>query len=228
MGSHEARRVDQTSAPASNALPHQASRMPHRRTSLPQLLQAIDGTLRPLAASRGLAFSVEPVTPLPTQIEGDSHRLWQIVMAIAENAVRFTAAGSVSIRCGIADLSERPTLELDIADTGGGFSVTECDELFEARPSTEGIAETWPGSGLSLMLARTMAQLMDGEIMLLRNERGVGATLRISLPVTIPSDATFVLTIPIGVAATSSACGDGAAAIPSESPLHVRQRRSAA
>jgi PAS domain S-box-containing protein len=99
-------------------------------------------------------------------VEGDPVRLRQILTNLVGNAIKFTAAGSVSIRCTlVAQTTEDLTVRFEVKDTGIGIKPEDKQKLFrsfsQVDPST---TREYGGTGLGLAIAKQLVSMMDGEI----------------------------------------------------------------
>ncbi|MGO4394173.1 ATP-binding protein [Variovorax sp. M-6] len=131
------------------------------------------------AAEKGLAFRFEPSGGLPDMVRADEKRVRQILINLLGNAIKFTAAGQVTLRLRYA----REFAAIEIEDTGPGMSAAELGRIFEpfARGATAGPAA--PGAGLGLTIAKMLVDLMGGE-MSVQSTPGVGSrfSVRLFLP----------------------------------------------
>ena len=75
------------------------------------------------------------------------------------NAVRFTEAGSVTVRV-LADASGRPE-RIDVIDTGIGIPEERLGDIFRAFEQAEpGTHARYGGTGLGLAITRSLLRLM--------------------------------------------------------------------
>ncbi len=118
------------------------------------------------AAAKNLRLSLDVAEQVPVSVVGDAGRLRQILLNFLSNAVKFTAAGSVSVF-----VSRQPTLgkvvmlRFSVRDTGIGLSREQLAKLFQ--PFTQGDSSTtrhFGGSGLGLIIAKRLAELMGGTV----------------------------------------------------------------
>ena len=103
---------------------------------------------------------------LPPVLRGDPVRLGQVLVNLANNAVKFTERGSVTIRVGWQEESDAGLLlRFEVEDTGIGIAPETCQRLFrifeQADPST---TRRYGGMGLGLAISRHLVELMGGEI----------------------------------------------------------------
>ncbi|MEJ8815190.1 ATP-binding protein [Variovorax ureilyticus] len=128
------------------------------------------------ALEKGLAFRFEPTGTLPEVVRADEKRVRQILINLLGNAIKFTAAGEVTLRVRYA----REFAAIEIEDTGTGMSPEELGRIFEpfARGSTAVGAAS--GAGLGLTIAKMLIDLMGGE-MSVQSTLGVGSVFRVRL-----------------------------------------------
>jgi CheY-like chemotaxis protein len=100
-------------------------------------------------------------------------------MNLVGNAVKFTAAGSVSVRFEV----EPPAfLRVLVRDSGIGISKEDQPRLFVPFSQADGTAARgFGGSGLGLAISRRLVELMDGEIGV-ESERDQGSTFWFRIP----------------------------------------------
>jgi signal transduction histidine kinase/ActR/RegA family two-component response regulator len=148
----------------------------------------------PQAQRKSIAFRCELQGRLPQAVRGDERRLRQILLNVIGNAVKFTAAGSVTLR--VTHL--RDMARFDIIDTGPGMDEAELARVFE--PFERGSAEGG-GSGLGLTIARMLTDLMGGE-MTVHSAPGQGS--RFGIRLFLPEIDAAALPEPAGLRPTRS------------------------
>lgn len=140
-----------------------------------------------------LVVTVDP--DMPDVLEGDPHRIQQILMNLISNAIKFTAEGRVEVALhpvAPADGGARQ-FEFSVSDTGNGIAPEVQRKLFS--PFTQGatdVARKYGGTGLGLAICRRLAELMDSEITLASAPgRGSRFAFRLALPVLddVPAEA---------------------------------------
>jgi PAS domain S-box-containing protein len=136
--------------------------------------------LAPAVAEKGIRLSASIDPLLPARVIGDARRLRQILLNLADNAVKFTAVGGVGIR---VERAEAPgQVRFVVADTGIGMPPEVQARLFgrfaQAGPET---ARRYGGSGLGLMICKRLVGLMGGRIVL-ASSPGKGSTFSFEIP----------------------------------------------
>ena len=136
-------------------------------------------TLNFHAQKRGLAL-VEDIDPsLPKKLVGDQFWLRQIVMNLVHNAVKFTKAGSVTVR--FFKRGEDHWV-IQVIDTGVGIPPEAQKRVFEAFEQMNSLETSrQSGFGLGLSIVAKLTSIMNGMIEL-KSEAGKGCTFTVVLP----------------------------------------------
>nr|MBC7611792.1 PAS domain S-box protein [Pseudopedobacter sp.] len=105
---------------------------------------------------------------LPTLVRGDKTRLYQILINLLNNAIKFTEKGFVKISVCLVSVEEDfTTLHFEISDTGIGIPEDKFDYIFELFTQAESnTTRKYGGTGLGLSIAKRLIELFDGEIKL--------------------------------------------------------------
>jgi PAS domain S-box-containing protein len=128
------------------------------------LLGEIVGCLRPLADEKGLALELLSGEQ-PVMVICDRRTLWQVLMNLGNNAIKFTDEGSVRFELGRRADGDRRVTRFAITDTGCGIAHEDQARLFlafEQIPSADGPPSE--GTGLGLHISQTLAAVIGGEI----------------------------------------------------------------
>jgi two-component system sensor histidine kinase/response regulator len=158
------------------------------------LLKAIEGVLSPLAAraaAKALDFSYSVQPDLPDRLIGDAQRLRQILMNLADNAVKFTPAGKVEISVrGESVAAFGIQLHFTVFDTGIGIAKARHGQIFEPFTQVDGSnTRKYGGTGLGLSIASSLVQLMGGRIWL-ESELGQGSTFHFTVRLELANSAS--------------------------------------
>ncbi|MEK6703169.1 MAG: ATP-binding protein [Planctomycetota bacterium] len=162
-------------------------------TPLVQVLGEVASLMRPRALGKGLALSMCLGSPVPARVQSDPTRLRQILMNLAGNAVKFTESGGVTMTIGVEAHDGQSLLVVDIVDTGPGMTDEQAGRLF----ATFGQADTTVtrkhgGTGLGLTISRRLANLMGGDVKLLRTQPGKGSCFRLVLPLNVCAGSAMI------------------------------------
>ena len=144
---------------------------------LETLLDDVAGVMLEETAAKGLALAFDVAPDMPQQLIGDSRRLRQILINLADNAVKFTETGSIALSARVqARTGDAVLLHFAVKDTGRGLTEKQLGRLFQSFQQADmSITRKFGGTGLGLATSRKLAELMGGEIGV-RSQTGVGST----------------------------------------------------
>lgn len=150
---------------------------PHPMDLEPVVRAAVD-TVRPAAETKGVKLSSGIESGV--FVNGDAHRLQQVVWNLLTNAVKFTPAGGevfVTMR------SEDREATIEVRDTGHGIDPAFIPHVFERfRQADSSSTRAHMGLGLGLAIVRHLAELHGGTISAESRGLGKGSTFRVRLP----------------------------------------------
>ena len=136
------------------------------------VIEEVIETLMSKASEKRLELCYEMAENVPSSVNGDPGRIKQILLNLVSNAIKFTRHGEVWVKCDIP--SPMPSLELDpnevflqfsVKDTGSGFTNEDAKLLFKPYSQIDSSDNrNIGGTGLGLILCRTMVELHGGKI----------------------------------------------------------------
>jgi signal transduction histidine kinase len=159
----------------------EAGRMPLHLTTfpLPELVREVLAELEPLLERTDLRVTAE-IAPRVPEVSSDRAKVKQIVLNLVTNAIKFTPAGSVTVRVGGAPRAREVTVA--VADTGIGIAGADQERVFEDfRQADSSPARAYGGAGLGLAICRRLATMLDGRVTL-ESAPGQGSTFTLALP----------------------------------------------
>jgi two-component system OmpR family sensor kinase len=120
--------------------------------------------------------------PETLPVTGDADRLRQLLLALLDNAVRYSKPGQ-DVRLEAARVEgEGGRVEVRIHDAGIGIAAEELPKVFDrSHRAPNAISHRADGSGLGLPIARVLARGHGGEITLASNPAS-GTTATLTLP----------------------------------------------
>ncbi len=151
----------------------------HRDFSVFHILDQVESILGVKAGEKGLRIIRETGPNLPVRLIGDPGRIRQILLNFANNAVKFTAEGTITIRVFSEDQDDRHAhLCFEVADTGTGISPEAMKRLFTPFSQADAsVSRKYGGTGLGLAISKQLAELMHGEVSA-ESEEGKGSVFR--------------------------------------------------
>ena len=116
---------------------------------------------------------------VPRFLKGDPLRLGQVLINLANNAVKFTEEGEIVISAQLVKENEdQVTLEFSVSDTGIGLSPVQIDNLFKAFSQADtSTTRKYGGTGLGLTICKRLVGMMGGEIRV-QSTPGQGSTFK--------------------------------------------------
>lgn len=122
------------------------------------------------------------IPPDLSPVMADPDRLQQILFNLVWNAIKFTEAGSVTIRAIQSGRRTGDPVEIQIEDTGIGVPLEKQDLIFESfRQADSSVSRPYGGAGLGLSITRYLVELHGGRIRLQSNP-GSGSLFSFTLP----------------------------------------------
>ena len=120
-------------------------------------------------------FSV--ASDVPLSLVGDSLRLGQVLINLANNAIKFTESGEILVCTDmVTQEADRVTLKFSVSDTGVGLTQEQIDKLFQAFSQADSsTTRKYGGTGLGLTISKRLVNMMGGEIWV-ESEPGKGST----------------------------------------------------
>jgi signal transduction histidine kinase/CheY-like chemotaxis protein len=145
-------------------------------------------TVEPLALHKQLQIESSVAADVPEWVSGDAHRLRQVLVNLAGNAVKFTEKGRIGIRVEPASPApgatgpDKQMLCFSVSDTGIGILKEQMEIIFEPFRQGDGsITRRFGGTGLGLAISRRFVEVMGGRIEV-ESQPGEGTTFRCTIP----------------------------------------------
>jgi CheY-like chemotaxis protein/HPt (histidine-containing phosphotransfer) domain-containing protein len=136
------------------------------------------GFVRGAAQEKDLDLTVEYDPELPRWVNGDPHRLRQVLVNLLGNAIKFTRQGTV----GLVVHSGHSQTCFRVTDTGIGMDSAQIARIFTAFEQADGTTtRQFGGTGLGLAISRDLVELMGGSITA-ESVPGQGSTFQVCLP----------------------------------------------
>jgi len=129
------------------------------------------------ACDVGLEFSCFVDPEMPAMLQGDPGRLRQVLVNLANNAIKFTERGEVAISATLdAETDTQATIRFTVRDTGIGIPADRMSRLFKSFSQVDAsTTRNYGGTGLGLAISKRIAELMGGQVGV-ESIEGVGST----------------------------------------------------
>ncbi len=141
------------------------------------LRESIEETLTliaPSAHNKNIELSLRISEQLPDSLIGDAMRIKQILVNLANNAIKFTDLGSVTIDVNSEQIEQNSAvIKITVTDTGIGMSPAQQKTIFEAfSQADKSVTRLYGGTGLGLVISQHLAKEMQGDIGFFSEEQG--------------------------------------------------------
>jgi PAS domain S-box-containing protein len=184
--------------------------------NLPELMGILWEMFRLRAESKGLKLIPE-LGDIPQFITADQNKLRQVIINLLNNAVKFTEAGTITLRVQVTNRDSQPVgeqpssranssipslahpssliLHINIEDTGVGIAANEIDLIFQAFSQAKAGKGITEGTGLGLTISQKFVQFMGGQLSV-ESTLGQGSRFSFWIPVQAVEQEDVQLLVP--------------------------------
>ncbi|MEM8810254.1 MAG: ATP-binding protein [Cyanobacteria bacterium P01_G01_bin.38] len=143
----------------------------------PSFLQSVAEMCRVRADQKGIGFTYQIDTDVPTGIQADEKRLRQVLINLLSNAIKFTETGSVTfwVKAQKLETAGMCRLRFQIKDTGVGMTPEQVKKIFRPFEQVGDSKKRAEGTGLGLAISQKIVSLM-GSHLEVQSEVGQGST----------------------------------------------------
>ena len=165
-----------------------------KNCNLDKLVRELSSVVKSRLGKKPIEFIAELDEHIPSVIWGDSTKIYQILLNIANNSVKYTEVGKIKLSCIPETLDNKQVLlHFKISDTGYGIKKEDYDKVFKKYSRLDdATSNDIEGTGLGLVITKQFVELMGGKIWF-TSEFEVGTTFFIDIPFKVIDDT------PIGV-----------------------------
>ncbi|WP_226444662.1 PAS domain S-box protein [Acidovorax radicis] len=164
---------------------------------LDRMLESVSDVVGYKAGTKGLELVCDVAADVPPNLVGDALRLGQILINYANNAIKFTDSGEISIAVRLLHAAgDLVTLRFKVRDTGIGLTDEQKGRLFQSfQQADTSTTRRYGGTGLGLAICKSLAELMGGEVGV-ESQFGKGSTFWVSVPLERGAPARALLPPP--------------------------------
>ena len=139
------------------------------------LRETIEETLTLLAPSahkKNIELSLRINQQLPDSLIGDAMRIKQVLINLANNAIKFTNKGSVCIDIDSLNIkNESAEIKITVTDTGIGMNAEQQKTIFDAfGQADKSVTRLYGGTGLGLVISQRLSREMGGDVAFISEE----------------------------------------------------------
>jgi signal transduction histidine kinase/DNA-binding response OmpR family regulator len=145
-------------------------------------ISSVERVLKGKADEKKLNLIIKVDPEVPVSLLGDPNRLYQVLMNLMSNAIKFTDKGKVSVEVKkMAEKSNKVKLKFIVADTGIGIPKNDYESIFESFSQiSSGTTRKYGGTGLGLAIVKRLVELQKGSIKV-NSELRQGSTFEFDL-----------------------------------------------
>ena len=144
-------------------------------------VDAAHSLLKVQAGQKGFELTLLPIRDDIPSVRADFEKVYQILVNLIGNAIKFTEAGGVTVQI---DATRFPGFVcVEVVDTGIGIEAKTQAQLFQNfyRGDQAGVAQ-FGGTGLGLSISRKLVEMQGGAIWISSKGKGQGTTATIAIP----------------------------------------------
>ncbi len=139
--------------------------------------------MKPSAEEKNIELTTE-LTPVMYRVEADRDLLYQAILNLISNAVKYTPEGGrVVVR--MTPQEEWKRMLIEVEDSGAGIPKEDLSKMFTKFFRVEANKKLAKGTGLGLNLVKKIVEDVHGGEISLRSEVGSGSTFTIGLPLMV-------------------------------------------
>ena len=153
--------------------------------SLGELLESVESLMRMVALEKELKFEILQCDDLPERILTDSDRVFQCLVNLISNAIKFTEQGHVYPNVSLEEIDCKTYIRFDVEDTGIGIPLADQQSIFDSFTQACGSrSRKYGGTGLGLTITKQLAELLEGSVSV-SSEEGKGSVFTLKIPANI-------------------------------------------
>ncbi|MEM7405021.1 MAG: response regulator [Pseudomonadota bacterium] len=154
----------------------------HIEFNLKSTVEEIGDLLALKAEEKSIEFISALHPGVPHLLLGDPGRLRQVIINLANNAIKFTEEGEIALEAKVqSETDDGVELMFSVTDTGIGIPADRMDRLFTSFSQVDAsTTRKFGGTGLGLSISKQLVELMGGTIGV-DSEAGVGSTFWFSI-----------------------------------------------
>lgn len=153
--------------------------------SIAGLVNEVRSTLKYKAEEKSIALECKIDPLLANLYTFDAHRLRQVIINLAGNAIKFTSQGCVRIDVTLVNkVKNKHTIQFKVSDTGIGMGRQELSKIFGRYEQANKLTvRRFGGTGLGLSISKKIVELMGGKISA-QSQPGEGSVFIVELKLT--------------------------------------------
>lgn len=156
--------------------------------SISSIVMELSSIIEARIGNKPVKLIIDVDKNIPSKMYGDSTKLFQILLNILTNSVKYTEVGKIKLTIIGVKENDMEKLSIKVSDTGYGIKKEDFDKLFEKFSRLENATSNEiEGTGLGLVITKKYVDLMNGKIWF-ESEYEVGTTFYVELKQKIISE----------------------------------------
>ncbi len=144
--------------------------------NLKNSIEEVGDILASKAQSKGLEMPILISHNIPEYVKGDPVKLRQVLINLANNAIKFTEKGEVVVKAELLSMDENIEVGFSVTDTGIGIPPEKIRDLFTSFTQVDAsTTRKYGGTGLGLAISQKLVEMMGGKISV-ESEQDEGST----------------------------------------------------
>lgn len=150
--------------------------------NLKHLVSHTMNSLQFKTAEKGIALKSEIDYRIPQFVKGDNTRLYQILINLLGNSIKFTECGEVKLKLNVVNQDkDNITINFEVSDTGIGIGQDKLSFIFDAyRQAETNTSRKYGGTGLGLAITKKLIEMHNSEI-IVTSEKGKGSSFMFTI-----------------------------------------------
>ncbi|MBD3647453.1 MAG: response regulator [Pseudomonadales bacterium] len=151
------------------------------RVEIGALTKDLQAVIQPLVDRGDNRLGID-LTDAPAFLRTDPNKLERILLALLNNACKFTQGGQILLRVSEETINGRSHVAFEVSDTGIGIPSSQLAIIFDPfRQIDESSTRSYGGNGLGLNISQQLSKLLGGGIRV-KSTPGKGSTFTLSIP----------------------------------------------
>jgi signal transduction histidine kinase len=149
-----------------------------------ETIESVTRLVAGTAGAKGLSVVTLIAPGVPRSLRGDAGRLRQVLLNLMINAVKFTSAGTVTVRVSAVPRQATDTavmLHVEVEDSGVGIGGDPMRLFASFSQARSGTARRYGGTGLGLAICARLADGL-GATLGVSSRLGKGSIFRLDVP----------------------------------------------
>ena len=158
----------------------------NKECSIAKIVKELGSIIESRIGNNPVKLYIELDEQIPSKVYGDATKIYQILLNITNNAVKYTEVGKIKLSVVPEKTgNDAVLLHIKISDTGYGIKKEDFNKIFEKFSRLDSaVSKEIEGTGLGLVITKKFVDLMGGKIWF-TSEFEVGTTFYVDLPLKV-------------------------------------------